>query len=56
MGAFPQCFFWFRAFPVYVHYRLTEVVMKAKGLSQVGAWAGRERRGKREKGDGRREE
>lgn len=29
-----QCFFWFRAFPVYVHYRLTEVVMKAKGLSQ----------------------
>ncbi|TFJ87962.1 hypothetical protein NSK_000782 [Nannochloropsis salina CCMP1776] len=29
-----QCFFWFRAFPVYLHYRWTEAVMKARGLDQ----------------------
>jgi hypothetical protein len=40
-----QCFFWLRAFPVYLHYRLTEAVMRAKKLDQV---RGRGREGERE--------
>jgi hypothetical protein len=30
----PQGTFWLRAFPVYAHYRLTEMVMRLKGLNQ----------------------